>query len=58
MDLSAISPAVLQILASRQITQAEDIEEFLSSRPKRTYDPFLMKGMEEAVDMILAYAED
>ena len=51
-----ISPAILRILKKRGITDPADIEEYMSPIPKRTYDPFLMKGMDEASDMIIEYA--
>ena len=35
-----------------------DIEEFLSPIPRKTYDPFAMKGMREAVDLVLQHIED
>ena len=50
------SPAILRILKKRGITDPADIEEYMSPTPKRTYDPFLMKGMDEASDMIIEYA--
>lgn len=51
-----ISPAILKILANRGITDPADISEYMSPIPKKTYDPFLMKGMDEASDMIIEYA--
>ncbi len=51
-----VSPAILKILANRGITEPDDINEYMSPIPKRTYDPFLMKGMDEASDMIIEYA--
>lgn len=42
------------ILNKRGITEPEDIEEFLSDRPKKTYDPFLLTGMREGVDLLLS----
>lgn len=36
------------------MTSEEDIGEFLSDKPKRTYDPFLLADMEAGVDLILA----
>lgn len=40
------------ILASKGITDPDHIKEFLSDRPQRTYDPFLIKNMKEAVEKI------
>ncbi|MBQ9059536.1 MAG: single-stranded-DNA-specific exonuclease RecJ [Firmicutes bacterium] len=47
---------VLELLKLRGIETEEDISEYLSDLPKRTYDPFLMKNMKEATDLILAEA--
>ena len=51
MEYNAI---ITQLMARRGITSPEDIEEYLSPQPKRTYDPFLMKNMQEGVDLILS----
>lgn len=45
-------------MEQRGLRSDEDIEEYLSPAPRRTYDPFLMKGMEEAVGMIVKAAEE
>lgn len=58
IDKINISSSIINILASRGITEPEDIEEYLSPKPRRTYDPFLMKGMDEASDMIIRYASE
>ncbi|MDR3296172.1 MAG: single-stranded-DNA-specific exonuclease RecJ [Clostridiales Family XIII bacterium] len=47
-------PVVCEILKQRGITEPEDIEEFLSEKPARTYDPFLLRNMEEGVDFLLS----
>lgn len=52
-----ISRIVRQLLENRGITREEEIEEYLSPKPKLTHDPFLMKGMQQAVEMILLHAE-
>lgn len=44
---------VNEILRARGLTQPEDISEFLSDRPKKTYDPFLLHNMEAGVDLLL-----
>ena len=49
-----ISPVVKEILAKRGITEEDDIREFLSDRPQRTYDPFLLSDMREGVDLVLS----
>lgn len=40
------------ILHYKGITDEKEIEEFLSDKPKKTYDPFLIKNMKEAVKKI------
>ena len=42
------------LLSKRGITSEEDISEFLSDRPQRTYDPFLLLNMEAGVDLLLS----
>lgn len=54
---STIHPVIRQILIQRGIAEPEDMNEFLSSKPQKTYDPFLMKGMEQAVKLILTAAQ-
>ena len=48
-----INEIVLNLLYKRGITGNRDITEFLSLKPLRTYDPFLMKGMREGVLLIV-----
>ena len=55
--MKEINEIVRQILEARGIVSDEDIEEYMSLRPQRTYDPFLMKGMNEAVGIIADAAE-
>jgi len=43
---------VESILYLRGITEKEEIEEFLSDKPQKTYDPFLIKNMDTAVKRI------
>ncbi|MDR1954216.1 MAG: single-stranded-DNA-specific exonuclease RecJ [Clostridiales Family XIII bacterium] len=45
------------ILAERGILAPEDVEEFLSDKPKRTYDPFLLPDMEAGVDLIYSFLQ-
>jgi len=42
------------ILAGRGIKTGEEMEEFLSDKPKKTYDPFLLNDMREGVDLLLS----
>lgn len=53
-----LEPEFLELLYERGYTSEEDIEEFLSDRPRRTYDPFLLLNMEEGVDYILSAIEE
>ena len=41
-----------QLLKKRGISGEEAVTEFLSERPKKTYDPFLLPDMEAGVDLI------
>lgn len=43
-----------EILYRRGIVTTEDISEFLSDRPQKTYDPFLLLNMEAGVDLLLS----
>lgn len=49
-----INPIIIELLKKRGITGEEDIREFLSDKPKKTYDPFLLPYMEAGVDLILS----
>ena len=50
-------PEIVEILNKRGIISEEDIAEFVSDKPQRTYDPFLLPDMEEGVDLILNAAD-
>lgn len=43
-----------EILRKRGIESEEDIIEFLSDKPRRTYNPFLLLNMEAGVDLLLS----
>ncbi len=43
-----------EILCNRGIVNDEDISEFLSDKPRKTYDPFLLLDMEGGVDLLLS----
>lgn len=51
-----IPPSIAFILKSRGIS-TDKMEDFLSPRPKTTYDPFLLPDMAPAIEMILDAAE-
>lgn len=44
---------IKKLLADRGIVSDEDIREFLSLKPKKTYDPLLLPDMEAGADLIL-----
>ena len=47
-----IPARILEIMKKRGITGPEEIREYISRKPQTAYDPFLMKGMDEAVSRI------
>lgn len=52
-----LQPKILNLLNQRGYKTPEEIEEFISLRPKKTYDPFLLLNMEEGVDLVLSTIE-
>ncbi|MBR3642574.1 MAG: single-stranded-DNA-specific exonuclease RecJ, partial [Parasporobacterium sp.] len=48
-----ISPMLSRIIRNRDIVSEEEIEEYLNGGTDRLSDPFLMKGMEETVPLLL-----
>lgn len=53
-----LNNAIKRILELRGISAADDVAEFLSEKPQKTYDPFLLLNMEEGVDLILSSIEE
>lgn len=53
-----LQPKLIELLNKRGIESDEDIREFLSDKPQRTYDPFLLLNMEAGVDLILSAIEE
>ena len=53
-----LRPAIVEILKKRGIVTEAGISEFLSDKPRLTYDPFLLLNMERGVDLILSAIED
>lgn len=49
-----INPIIKKLLEKRGITEPADMVEFLSDKPQKTYDPFLLPDMEAGVDLILS----
>lgn len=52
-----LNRAIRSILAKRGISSEEDIREFLSDKPRRIYDPFLLLNMDAGVDLVLSTIE-
>jgi len=48
-----LHPLVCQILSNRGFKTAEEVGKFLNPSLKDLYDPFLMKGMEQAVERLV-----
>lgn len=49
---------IKELLNKRGLTSEEEIHEFLSDKPQKTYDPFLLLNMKAGVDLILSSIED
>ena len=47
-------PKIKELLNKRGIRTEEEIAEFISPAPQKTYDPFLLLNMEAGVDQILS----
>jgi len=50
---SEIEPLIQKILIQKGITSIDEMYEFLSPKPQKTYDPFLMKNMDAIVKEII-----
>lgn len=48
-----ISPVTARILRNRDLTDFEEIDRFLNGTMNDLYDPFLMKGMQEACELLV-----
>ena len=48
-----INILIKKLLANRGLETDEDIQEFLSLKPKKTYDPLLLPDVEAGADLIL-----
>ena len=56
-NIEKINPIIIDLLNNRGYKSEEEITEFLSMRPKKTYDPFLLLNMAEGVDLVLSAVE-
>ena len=52
-----LQPKLIELLNKRGIRSEEELAEFLSDRPQKTHDPFLLHNMEAGVDLILSAIE-
>jgi hypothetical protein len=52
-NVIGVQSKIQDILAARGILGQDEMIEYLSEKPQLTYDPFLLKNMEEAVEAIL-----
>lgn len=55
--MNKINPIIVELLIKRGITEETEILEFLSDKPQKTYDPFLLRDLEAGVDLILSCIE-
>lgn len=53
-----LQPKLIELLNKRGVRTETEIAEFLSDKPQKTYDPFLLLNMEAGVDLILSAIED
>lgn len=53
-----LHPRIYELLNKRGLRTEEEMREFLSEKPQKTYDPFLLLNMEAGVDLILSAIED
>ena len=53
-----LQPKFLELLNKRGLHTEEEITEFLSAKPQKTYDPFLLLNMEAGVDFLLSSIEN
>jgi len=54
--INEINPIVIELLHKRGIFDEDEVTEFLSEKPKKTYDPFLLLNLGAGVDLILSAA--
>ena len=53
-----VPDSIVRMLMERGVTELAAMEDFLSTRPRTTHDPFLMPDLGESVDKILAAADN
>ena len=58
IHMEGIHPVIRKVLSHKGIREITEIQEFLSLKPQKTYDPYLMKNMKEVVDLILFHIQE
>lgn len=53
----SINRIITELLKNRGVCDEADVLEFLSDSPKLTYDPFMLKGVKEGVELIKKHLE-
>lgn len=51
-----INPIIIELLKKRGIEDKNELFEFLSDKPQKTYNPFLLHNLEAGVDFVLSAA--
>ena len=54
----SVSPVTVRCMCNRGLTSVSDMEKYLTATLDDLYDPFLMKGIREAVDLLLSYKNE
>lgn len=49
---------IRNILINKGMTEEDEIKEFLSDKPKKTYEPLLFKDMPEAIELIVKHIKE
>ncbi len=52
--MAELTETIIKLLNKRGIVTESEIEEFLSDKPKKTYDPSLLNDIDAGVDLILS----
>ena len=58
MSQIVLNPVIAMILKKRGIDTEEKIREYFAPVPRLTYDPFLMKNMDQVCDRILKATDE
>lgn len=58
VDRHSISPLTAKLLLNRKVTEPEAVRRFLDPSLERFHDPYLLKGMKQAVERLVEAKED